>query len=133
MKATTDLFWLLQDSMLMGCEAEVAELSRCKGRRHVDNLKAIHLSSIADVLKALNDDVKVDECQVFKQQLNQEPELNDDDDEPEVHQFPESGPESISPATSTIPSATLVFIFSVLRLFWWRRQQRRFSDVECIA
>jgi hypothetical protein len=37
--------------MLMGCGSEVDALSRCKGRRHVDNLKAIHLSSIADVLR----------------------------------------------------------------------------------
>ena len=107
--------------MLTGCEAEVTELSRCKGRRHVDNLKAIHLSSIADVLKALNDDINVDDCDVFKQQLQQqnqvdETEVDADADEPEVHQFPESGPESISSGQLTKPSGLLLLLVSVFRL-----------------
>lgn len=105
--------------MLTGCEAEVTELSRCKGRRHVDNLKAIHLSSIADVLKALNDDINVDDCDVFKQQLqqqNQVDETEDDAEEPEVHQFPESGPESISSGQLTKPSGLLLLLVSVFRL-----------------
>ena len=105
--------------MLTGCEAEVTELSRCKGRRHVDNLKAIHLSSTADGLKALNDDINVDDCDVFKQQLqhqNQVYETEDDAEEPEVHQFPESGPESISSGQLTKPSGLLLVLVSVFRL-----------------
>lgn len=39
--------------------------SRCKGRGHVETLKVLHLTSIADVLKALNEDLKVEECQVY--------------------------------------------------------------------
>ena len=58
--------------MLAGCEVEVEALSNCKGHRHVANLKAIHLSSIADVLKALNDDLNVNDCDVFKAKEDQE-------------------------------------------------------------
>jgi hypothetical protein len=58
--------------MLAGCEVEVEALSNCKGRRHVENLKAIHLSSIADVLKALNDDLNITDCDVFKAKEEQE-------------------------------------------------------------
>jgi hypothetical protein len=103
---------LFQDTMLMGCEAEVAALSQCKGRRHVENLKAIHLSSIADVLRALNDDLKIDDCDVFKQQQEEVEDEEPEVDETEVHQFPESGPESISRAASVVTSSILI-IFSV--------------------
>lgn len=100
------------DSILSGCEEEVAALSRCKGRRHVDNLKAIHLSSIADVLKALNEDLKVEECQVFHQNIEHEVE-EEQFEETEVHRFPENGPESISGATYWMKTSTLAVFISV--------------------
>ncbi len=47
------------------------------------------------MLKALNDDINVDDCDVFKQELLQQEPETEGADEPEVHPFPESGPESI--------------------------------------
>ena len=100
----------------MGCEAEVDALSQCKGRRHVENLKAIHLSSIADVLKALNDDLKVDDCEVFKQKEEEDEDEEPEVDETEVHQFPESGPESISKGNSVVTSSVLIFFSIFFRI-----------------
>lgn len=44
---------------------QVNALARCTTRSHVENLKAIHLSSITDVIKAINHQVDVSSCSVY--------------------------------------------------------------------
>jgi len=79
------------ENMLLTCDAEVNKLAKCTNKKHVENLKAIHLSSITDVIKAINHKVDVSQCSVFTEKtlsdysvtsasnmvghLSQEPEL----------------------------------------------------------
>ena len=44
---------------------QVNQLAYCTDRQHVENLKAIHLSSITDVIKAINHKVDVASCSVY--------------------------------------------------------------------
>ena len=44
---------------------QVNQLAYCTDRHHVENLKAIHLSSITDVIKAINHQVDVASCSVY--------------------------------------------------------------------
>ena len=44
---------------------QVNQLAYCTDRTHVENLKAIHLSSITDVIKAINHQVDVSSCSVY--------------------------------------------------------------------
>jgi len=53
------------ENMLAGCESQVNQLAHCTDRQHVDNLKAIHLSSITDVIKAINHKIDVSSCSVY--------------------------------------------------------------------
>jgi len=53
------------ENMLTGCDREVNQLAYCTDRTHVENLKAIHLSSITDVIKAINHQVDVSSCSVY--------------------------------------------------------------------
>jgi len=53
------------ENMLDGCEKQINHLATCAGRHHVENLKAIHLSSITDVIKAINHQVNVASCSVY--------------------------------------------------------------------
>jgi len=53
------------ENMLVGCESQVSQLAHCTDSAHVANLKAIHLSSITDVIKAINHNVDVSQCSVY--------------------------------------------------------------------
>jgi len=53
------------EDMLVGCESQVSQLAHCTTSSHVSNLKAIHLSSITDVIKAINHNVDVSQCSVY--------------------------------------------------------------------
>jgi len=53
------------ENMLVGCESQVSQLAHCTDSSHVNNLKAIHLSSITDVIKAINHNVDVSQCSVY--------------------------------------------------------------------
>merc|ERR1712012_1323846 len=53
------------ENMLLTCDAEVNKLAKCTNKKHVENLKAIHLSSITDVIKAINHQVNVASCSVY--------------------------------------------------------------------
>ena len=44
---------------------QVSQLAHCTDLSHVNNLKAIHLSSITDVIKAINHNVDVSQCSVY--------------------------------------------------------------------
>jgi len=53
------------ETMLEDCEAEVDQLARCRGRHYVNNLKAIHMSSITQVMKDINHQIDVTSCSVY--------------------------------------------------------------------
>ena len=47
----------------------MSQLAYCTDHSHVANLKAIHLSSITDVIKAINHNVDVSQCSVYTEKI----------------------------------------------------------------
>ncbi len=53
------------DNMLSVCQKQKEQLAECKGDEHAENIKRLHLSVTADIIKSLNAEAEVEKCAAF--------------------------------------------------------------------
>ena len=56
------------DNYFVGCRDQLTELARCKGQEHVDYIKRLSITSLAQVLDSIpsaRDSTKAQDCSVF--------------------------------------------------------------------
>ena len=62
------------DDFFSGCEQQILALKRCEDSSHVEHLKRIRLTNVANILKLTYPNTKPDSCSIFKS-VNEESNL----------------------------------------------------------
>lgn len=104
-----------------GCKTPAAEFAKCRGHEFVDNLVAIHLSAMADILAQIHPTVDLSECPVFNTpapvvvQVEHEHNHNHHQHEAHPQYEPEPVHEPITGAATSMSSfASIVTLFLFL-------------------
>jgi len=110
----------LQD-LSTGCKVAVTQFSVCRGREYVDNLVAIHLNAMSEVLAPFYPDVDLKSCPVFNTpapivvQVDQKEDVfADPEPKPEPEYEPVVGTNSATLLTR--PVSVLLMVATMLRL-----------------
>jgi len=105
------------NDLSIGCKAPVSQFAVCRGREFVDNLVAIHLNAMSEVLGPFYPNVDLTSCPVFNTPaptVVRVQQKNDEFADPEPETEPEYEPVVGSAPQTTVPA--LLMVAAVLRL-----------------
>jgi len=98
-----------------GCKEPVNKFAICRGREFVDNLVAIHLNAMAEVLGPLYPTVNLASCPVFSTPAPKVVHIHHRDDTPDPEDEPEYQPVT-GAAGSTLPTCIVLAISAILTM-----------------
>jgi len=97
-----------------GCKVPVTQFAVCRGREFVDNLVAIHLNAMTEVLSPFYPGVNLSSCPVFNTPAPTVVHVHQKDPEPESEPEYEPVTGSAQPVQTTVPA--LLMVATMLRL-----------------